>query len=108
MNNSAGPTRDKEWALILAAGQGQRLARLTRALYGHEVPKQFAALDGDRTMLQQTLARANQLTPSDRCVVVVSEEHGALARDQLITFAGVRIVEQPRNVGTLPGLLLPL
>ena len=102
------PKGTREWALVLAAGQGQRLARLTRALYGREVPKQFAALDGDLTMLQQTMARAARLTPAERSVVVVPAEHGRLAREQLELSPGARVVEQPRNVGTLPGLLLPL
>jgi mannose-1-phosphate guanylyltransferase len=96
------------WAIVLAAGQGQRLARLTRALYGREVPKQFAALDGEQTFLQQTITRARRLSPAERMVVVVAEEHGALAREQLAPFGRIRVVEQPRNVGTLPGLLLPL
>jgi mannose-1-phosphate guanylyltransferase len=99
---------EETWAIILAAGQGQRLARLTRALYGREVPKQFAALDGEQTFLQQTITRAKRLTPPERMVVVVAEEHGALAREQLAPFGRIKVVEQPRNVGTLPGLLLPL
>jgi mannose-1-phosphate guanylyltransferase len=108
IDDSMGAKSEETWAIILAAGQGQRLARLTRALYGREVPKQFAALDGEQTFLQQTITRAKRLTPPERMVVVVAEEHGALAREQLAPFGGIRVVEQPRNVGTLPGLLLPL
>ena len=99
---------DDVWAIVLAAGRGQRLARLTRALYGRDVPKQFAALDGDQSFLQQTMARAARIAPSKRTVVVVSEEYADLARLQLAAYEGVRIVEQPRDAGTLPGLLLPL
>lgn len=108
IDDSMGAKSEETWAIILAAGQGQRLARLTRALYGREVPKQFAALDGEQTFLQQTITRAKRLTPPERMVVVVAEEHGALAREQLAPFGRIRVVEQPRNVGTLPGLLLPL
>jgi mannose-1-phosphate guanylyltransferase len=99
---------EETWAIVLAAGQGQRLARLTRALYGRDVPKQFAALDGEQTFLQQTIARSKRLTPPERTVVVVAEEYASLAREQLAPFGRIRVVEQPRNVGTLPGLLLPL
>jgi mannose-1-phosphate guanylyltransferase len=99
----------EEWAIVLAAGEGQRLARVTRALYGHDMPKQFAALDGDQTMLQQTMARAARLTPTERTVVVVGAGHQAgLAREQLAGCPRASLVEQPRNAGTLPGLLLPL
>jgi mannose-1-phosphate guanylyltransferase/mannose-6-phosphate isomerase len=101
-------TGDREWAIVLAAGEVQRLARLTRALYGRDVPKQFAALDGDQTMLQQTLTRAARVTPTERTVVVVAEYQGDLAREQLAGTPAARLVEQPRNAGTLCGLLLPL
>ncbi|HVU50323.1 MAG TPA: sugar phosphate nucleotidyltransferase [Polyangia bacterium] len=101
--------RVDEWAIVLAAGEGQRLAGVTRALYGHDVPKQFAALDGDRTMLQQTMARAARVTSPERTVVVVAAGAQAdLARAQLAESPRARLVEQPRNVGTLAGLLLPL
>jgi mannose-1-phosphate guanylyltransferase len=105
--NATG-AREQEWAIVLAAGVGRRLARVTRALYGHDVPKQFAALDGDQTMLQQTMARTARLTPIERTVVVVAGYQGSLAREQLATSPGAKLVEQPRNVGTLAGLLLPL
>jgi mannose-1-phosphate guanylyltransferase len=104
---AAGGCKDP-WAIVLAAGRGQRLARLTRALYGRDVPKQFAALDGEQTFLQQTMIRAARLSPTERTVVVVAEEHASLARSQLSAFPAALVVEQPRDVGTLPGLLLPL
>jgi mannose-1-phosphate guanylyltransferase len=105
---AGGGSGDAPWAIVLAAGRGQRLARLTRALYGRDVPKQFAALDGEQTFLQQTMARAGRLSPPERTVVVVAEEHAALARGQLSAFPSTIVVEQPRDVGTLSGLLLPL
>jgi mannose-1-phosphate guanylyltransferase len=106
--NARDRAEDQEWAIVLAGGEGQRLARVTRALYGHDVPKQFAALDGDQTMLQQTMARAARLTPTERTVVVVAGHQGDLARAQLAECPRARLVEQPRSVGTLAGLLLPL
>jgi hypothetical protein len=36
------------WAIILAGGEGRRLASLTRALYGRELTKQFAVLAKNR------------------------------------------------------------
>jgi mannose-1-phosphate guanylyltransferase len=54
------------------------------------------------------MLRAARLTPAARTVVVVAEEYGALARTQLAAFPRAIVVEQPRDVGTLPGLLLPL
>jgi len=44
--------------IILGRGEGQRLAPLTRALYGTDLPKQFAVLSGERSLLQTTIERA--------------------------------------------------
>jgi mannose-1-phosphate guanylyltransferase len=96
------------WAIILAGGEGRRLASLTRALYGHELPKQFAVLAGNRSMLQATVERALQMTDERRVVVVVVREREGLAREQLGAWPGVKLLVQPRNLDTGPGLLLGL
>lgn len=96
------------WAIVLAAGEGTRLAQVTRRLYGWEVPKQFAALNGDETLLQQTMDRLSTLVPPHRTVVVVAENRREIADHQLARYEGVQIVSQPSNAGTGPGILLPL
>jgi mannose-1-phosphate guanylyltransferase len=101
-------TRGDLWAIVLAAGEGTRLVSVTRALYGSEIPKQFAALTGERTFLQMTMDRISTLVPPSRTVVVVSEARRALAEAQLADYPGVEIVAQPRNLGTAVGVLLPL
>jgi mannose-1-phosphate guanylyltransferase len=103
-----GSRRGELWAIVLAAGEGTRLASVTRVLYGKEVPKQFAALTGERTLLQMTLDRIAALVPPSRTVVVVSEAHRGLAELQLADYAGVEIVAQPLSRGTAVGALLPL
>jgi mannose-1-phosphate guanylyltransferase len=94
------------WNIVLAAGEGTRLAAVVGRLYQDHRPKQFAVLKGDRSLLQETVRRAGRLAPAERTVVVTSARHLGLAREQL----GERIdqVGQPRNVGTGPGILLPL
>jgi mannose-1-phosphate guanylyltransferase len=99
---------DRLWAVVLAGGEGSRMASLTRLLYGRDRPKQFAALYDDRTFLQCTMDRIAPLVPPDRTVVVVGDAHESLARQQLDGYEGVQIVLQPGNLGTGPGLLLPL
>lgn len=94
--------------VVLAGGEGKRLVSLTRALYGTDLPKQFAALDGDRSLLQQTVERALALTTADRISVIVTGEREAIARAQLAAYPGVELVVQPRGLDTGPGLLLPL
>jgi mannose-1-phosphate guanylyltransferase len=98
----------KDWAVVLAAGEGRRLSSLTTALYGSELPKQFAVIDGARSLLQATLDRIAPLVPPERTVVVVGQEHGATARAQLRGYPGVDLVLQPKNLDTGPGILLPL
>ena len=101
-------TMGRSWAVVLAAGDGARLRPLTRRLYGEPLPKQFAVLDGERSLLQTTMDRLAPRFPADRTVVVVGRQHDALAREQLRGYAGVDVVIQPANLGTGPGLLLPL
>jgi len=96
------------WAVVLAAGDGTRLGPVTRMLYGHELPKQFAALNSDRTLLQQTLERLRPLVRPDHAMVVVAEDRESLAKAQLAEFTGAQILSQPGNLGTGPGVLLPL
>jgi len=94
--------------IILAGGEGKRLAPLTRALYGRDVPKQFAVLAGEQSLLQQTLLRALRLTVAERIMVVVSDHHRSTAVDQLRRWPRIELVVQPRNLDTGPGILLPL
>jgi mannose-1-phosphate guanylyltransferase len=101
-------TESKPYVIVLAGGEGQRLAPLTRALYGTDVPKQFAVLHGERSLMQTTIERASALTTIDRISVVVTAHHERIARDQLAAYPGVELVVQPRNLDTGPGLLLPL
>src|SRR5260221_2835726 len=96
------------WTIVLAAGDGTRLRPLTRALHGEDLPKQFAVITGKRSLLQNAVARAARWSAPERIVVVVARERDSLARAQLRRFPGVRIAAQPRNVGTGPGIMLPL
>lgn len=64
--------------VIMAGGSGTRLWPLSRA--GH--PKQFLALDGDRTMLQQTVERLSDL-PVSRPLIICNEEHRFFVAEQL-------------------------
>jgi len=96
------------WAIVLAGGEGTRLAEATRRMYGSCLPKQFLSFGQSRTFLQMTIDRLRGLVPPKRIVVVVAARHIDVARQQLADLEGVQIVSQPRNVGTGPGVLLPL
>src|SRR5258705_9990421 len=92
----------------VGGGEVPRLKPLTRLLYGEDLPKQFAAIEGERSLIQVTLDRlAAQFAP-ERTVVVVGKPYESVARRQLRGYEGIDVVVQPRNLGTGPGLLLPL
>jgi mannose-1-phosphate guanylyltransferase len=96
------------WSIILAAGEGTRLRSLTRALHGEDLPKQFARIEASRSLLQSTVERALAWSVPERIVIVVASEREELARRQLMGYGAVAVISQPRNLGTGPGILLPL
>jgi len=85
-----------------------RLRSLTRALHGEELPKQYAHIVGEQSLLQITVARALRWSAPEQIVVIVASEREARARSQLASFGALHLVPQPRNLGTGPGILLPL
>lgn len=100
--------KDRLWAIILAGGEGTRLAETARRVYGSCLPKQFLGFGQQRTLLQGTIDRVRPLISADRIVVVVPGRHERVAREQLREFDGIEIVVQPANRGTVAGVLLPL
>lgn len=102
-------TATRPWALILAGGDGTRLSALTRRVSGDPRPKQFCPLlDGGETLLDRTRRRADLLSRDDHQVVVVTRSHEPYYRSLAAELAPGRLVVQPANRGTAPGLLYPL
>ncbi|MFN0246395.1 MAG: sugar phosphate nucleotidyltransferase [Kofleriaceae bacterium] len=99
---------ERPFVVVLAGGEGSRLISLTRALYGVDLPKQFAVLDGERSLLQSTIERALAITSEDRILVVITARYEGIARVQLLRYPQVELVIQPRNLDTAPGMLLPV
>jgi mannose-1-phosphate guanylyltransferase/mannose-6-phosphate isomerase len=65
--------------VILAGGSGTRLWPLSRALF----PKQFLALAGERTMLQETLERLEGIPGLTSPMVVCNDDHRFIVAEQL-------------------------
>lgn len=77
--------------VILSGGSGTRLWPLSRASY----PKQFLALAGDRTLLQDTVLRLDGVAEMQAPLLICNEEHRFL------------VAEQMRGIGCSPrGILL--
>jgi mannose-1-phosphate guanylyltransferase len=89
--------------IIMAGGAGTRLWPLSRQLF----PKQFHALTGTGTMLQQTVTRLDGLDCADP-VLICSEEHRFLAAEQmrLIGRESIAILLEPVARGTAPAIAI--
>jgi mannose-1-phosphate guanylyltransferase len=97
----------KEWAVILAGGDGTRLKSLTRKIAGDERPKQFCSVLGKKTLLDETRDRAAIELASQRTLYVVNCAHEPYYRPILGNEAS-NFVVQPSNRGTAPAILYSL
>ncbi len=77
-------SRDVDWTLALAGGEGVRLTEYVERRFGRRIPKQYCCLLGNRSMLQHTLERLNKLTPPSRTLTVIGTNHGDFAYPQLV------------------------
>lgn len=96
------------WAIVLAAGAGERLRSLTTDGAGHSVPKQFCSLRGGRSLFGDAVERARRIVPRERIVTIVAEEHRAHWERETRELAPENVLVQPKNRGTAAGLLYPL
>lgn len=95
------PATSRVQPVLLSGGSGTRLWPLSREAY----PKQFLALAGEHTMLQETWQRVAGLADAAP-IVVANEEHRFLAAEQL-RLMGVEhpaIVLEPVGRNTAPAI----
>lgn len=96
--------------VVLSGGSGTRLWPLSREHY----PKQLIPLFGERTLLQETLARldwsdeAEQDLSVGQAVVVCNEEHRFMVKEQLdqVGKQPTAILLEPQGKNTAPALTL--
>jgi mannose-1-phosphate guanylyltransferase len=96
------------WALILAGGDGTRLRPLTSQIAGDGRPKQFCRLLDGETLLDRTRRRVDLLVRFDHQLVVVTRAHEPFFESLASQLTPGRLVVQPDNRGTAPGILYPL
>ncbi len=94
------------WAVVLAGGEGTRLAELTRDADGHTVPKQFCSLHEGGSMLHEAVQRAQSVVRGSNVCAVLARQHEPLWRRLLTGLPHVTPLVQPRNCGTANGVLL--
>ena len=96
------------WAVVLAGGDGDRVAAITRDAEGRVVPKQFWCCGGQAPMVRWALARARLIAETPRVLVVVREQHRALWAGALGDVPRGNILVQPENRGTAAGVMRAL
>jgi mannose-1-phosphate guanylyltransferase/mannose-6-phosphate isomerase len=91
------------YAIILCGGSGTRLWPLSRTMR----PKQLLALNGDKTLLQQTANRLTKLVTEDHLYTVTHEDHKFEVIGQLVEehIASVQnVLAEPISKNTLPAI----
>ena len=97
---------NRTWAVVLAAGEGTRLASLTRDASGNSVPKQFCSLNGGSALVHDALQRARHIAPPEQVCAIVAQQHSRYWRKALQSLPARNIIIQPQNRGTGNGVLL--
>jgi len=90
------------YAVIMAGGVGTRFWPQSR----RRRPKQFLALEGGRTLLQETARRLRPIVPWSRMVVVAPRDLAPLVRRQLPALPRTNLVIEPAARGTAACLAL--
>jgi mannose-1-phosphate guanylyltransferase len=88
------------YPVILAGGRGTRFWPLSR----RKRAKQLLALDGKRTMIQQTVARLAQLAPPSRFWVVTNDDLRPAILKQLPRIPKPQILAEPVGRNTAPAI----
>lgn len=89
-------------AIVMAGGSGTRFWPASRA----RLPKQLLPLAGERTLLEDTVARLQDLTSPDHTLIVTSERLEEAVREQLPQIPAAGIVGEPCKRDTAPCVAL--
>jgi mannose-1-phosphate guanylyltransferase/mannose-6-phosphate isomerase len=88
--------------VILSGGSGTRLWPLSRKQY----PKQFLALNSEKSMLQETILRLNGFKNIEKPIIVCNSKHRFLVAEQLneINVLNSTILLEPIGRNTAPAI----
>lgn len=98
-------TESRQWVVVLAGGDGRRLASMTRDPGGNHVPKQFCRFGSDSSVLAHTLKRARKLAGQEQIIAVVQESHRRWWEEELHELPKPNVIRQHANRGTGVALL---
>ena len=83
------------FAVIMAGGSGTRFWPASR----EKMPKQFLAITSERTMLEETLVRAELFAPPDEISIVVGRVHADLT-NRILSGHPAAVIVEPRGRNT--------
>jgi mannose-1-phosphate guanylyltransferase len=92
------------WGVILACGDGKRLLPLTRRITGDDRPKQFCALTGGETLLEQTRRRVARIVSGTQTLLLLTRTHERYYADEVREVPSSCLLIQPHNHGTAPAI----
>jgi mannose-1-phosphate guanylyltransferase len=94
---------DRLWTLVLAAGAGRRLSAITGG-----TPKQFWSIDGGPSLVETTTARLSRIVAPSTTLTVIDRSHCRYVERLTAPSSLGRLVMQPLDRGTAPGVLIGL
>ena len=93
------------WGVILAGGDGTRLLPMTRCINGDDRPKQFSAVLGGETLLDQTRRRVEEIVDPCRTLLSLTAKHEPFFREHAADVPEQLLLIQPYNHGTAQAIL---
>jgi mannose-1-phosphate guanylyltransferase len=94
------------WTIILIREERVYLSSLARGSYMDWRPKQFASLNGIRSMFQHTCNRALRHSAHEKILVILAENQKCWAFPQMPEIPTRNFIIQPRNLDTGPAICL--
>ncbi len=84
--------------VLMAGGYGERFWPRSRRRF----PKQLLSFNGEKTLLEESVARVQELTETDRIYVVTNSEQATAVQKQLPFLPSRNIIVEPQSKNTAP------
>ncbi|MFP4460024.1 MAG: mannose-1-phosphate guanylyltransferase [Candidatus Zixiibacteriota bacterium] len=91
----------KDYAIIMAGGIGERLWPLSRK----SKPKQLLKLFSDKTMIEETIARIEDMIPIERVLIVSGKEMKDMIKETVPRLKDENFLVEPKRKNTASAIL---
>jgi mannose-1-phosphate guanylyltransferase len=96
------------WAIILAGGEGRRVADRSCRIADQNTPRQFCRMVDNQSLVEHTRQRVELAIPKDRILYTLNRSHERYYVPLLFDVLLARLVVQPESRGTAPAILYAL